>query len=54
LLVLLTLSGQQHNAATQRYPHGHRAPTRLPLQLKPTLRVQNDRPSYAHDWVSSP
>jgi hypothetical protein len=40
LLVLFTLSGQQHNAATRRYPHGHSAPTRLPLQLTPTLRVQ--------------
>jgi hypothetical protein len=51
LLVLFTVSGQQHDTATQRYPHGHRAPSRLPLQLMPNLRIQNDRPGYAHDWV---
>jgi hypothetical protein len=31
---------------------GHSAPTRLPLQLTPTLRVQNDWAGYAHDWVT--
>jgi hypothetical protein len=37
LLVLFTASGQEHNAATHRYTHGHSAPTRLSLQLNPTL-----------------
>jgi hypothetical protein len=23
----------------------------LPLQLTPNLRIQNNRPGYAHDWV---
>ena len=43
LLVLFTVRGQQHHAATQRYPHGHGAPTRLPVKLTPTLRVQDNR-----------
>jgi hypothetical protein len=35
LLVLFTLSRQQHNAATQRYPHGHSATSKSWKRMQP-------------------
>jgi hypothetical protein len=53
LLILQPIGSQQYDAAAQRDTDGNRAPTRLPLQLKPVLLIQRDGLRYPHVEVSS-